>query len=294
MTSEKERKFIGVFAKYSDAQLAFQELKAVDFPMHKVSVIARKVEEKSDIAGIEVKDDASNILQDSTCNILGGFANSSTNIGMLAIPGIGSIMVAGAEATTIATTIAGGAIGVAAGSLAGALLGLGIPQDRAEVYSDLVFRGYYLVIITGIEIEIHFAKKIFNRYSIQNCGIYQPYLSPKSRYKHGLGVFSHHQDVETALTELKKAGFPMSQVSVITKDNYNSLGVAEDLANYYENQLKVGNFIVFLNATDIYMAGARAILESNNIQNFRIYNQPPVNVTKSDRQIVPSAIQWAR
>ncbi|MEH2069045.1 MAG: hypothetical protein V7K47_12930 [Nostoc sp.] len=294
MTSEKERKFIGVFAKYSDAQLAFQELKALDFPMHKVSVIARKAEEQSDIAGIEVKDDASNILQDYTHNTLGGLANSSISIGMLAIPGIEPIMVAGAEAGAIATTIAGGAIGVAAGSLASALLCLGIPKDGAEVYSDLIFQGYYLVIITGIESEINFATRIFNRYNIENCGIYQPYLSPKSRYKHGVGVFSDRQDVETALTELKKAGFPMSQVSVITKDNYNPLGVAEDLANYYENQLNLGNFIVFLNATDIYMAGARAILESNKIQNFRIYNQSPVNVIESDRQVIQSGIQWAR
>ncbi|WP_138500171.1 hypothetical protein [Nostoc sp. PA-18-2419] len=288
MTSEKERKFIGVFAKCSDAQLALQELKAVDFPMHKVSVVARKAERESDIAGIEVKDDASNILQDLTHNSLSGLANSSIDIGLLAIPSIGPIVVAGAEATVIATTIAGGAIGVAAGSLAGALIHLGIPQDQADVYNDLVFKGYYLVIITSIEIEIHFAKKIFNRYSIQNCGIYQPYLSPKSRYKHGVGVFSHYQDVEIALTELNKAGFPMSQVSVITKDNYNLLEVAHDLANYYENKLNIGNLIVFINATDIYMAGARAILESNKIQNFRIYNQSPINLTDSYRQVVPS------
>ncbi len=283
MTLEKERKFIGIFAKCSDAELALQELKAANFPMHKVSVIARKAEEQSDIAGVKVEEDTSNTSEEFTVGALGGLASCMSQ---LAIPGMGLVMLAGAEATAIATTITCGAIGVPPGSLAGALLLLGTPEEQAQVYSDLVFQGYYLAIVTGTEIEIRFVEKIFNRHSIQNWGIYQPYLSPKSRYKHGIGVFSQRQDVETALTELKKAGFPMNQVSVITKDNYYPLGVPEDLAKYYEHQLNLGNFIVFLNATDIYMAGARAILESNKIQNFRIYSQSAVNPITSDRPVI--------
>ncbi|MFN6472955.1 MAG: hypothetical protein RMY36_025230 [Nostoc sp. SerVER01] len=283
MTLEKERKFIGIFAKCSEAELALQELQAANFPMHKVSVIARKAEEQSDIASVKAKKGTGNTFEEFTGGTLGGLVSCITQ---LAIPGMGLVILAGAEAKAIATTITGGAIGVAAGSLAGALLPLGIPEDQAQVYSDLVFQGYYLAIVTAIEIEIRFAQRIFNRHSIQHLGIYQPYLSPKSRYKHGIGVFSRQQDVETALTELQKAGFPMSQVSVITKGNYYPLGVPEDLAKYYEHQLNLGNFIVFLNATDIYMAGARAILESNKIQHFRIYNRSAVQQITSDRQVI--------
>lgn len=283
MTLEKERKFIVIFAKCSEAELALQELRAANFPMHKVSVIARKAEEQSDIAGVKAKKDTSNRSEEFTGGNLGGVVSCITQ---LAIPGMGKVMLAGAEATAIATTITGGAIGVPAGNLAGALLPLGIPQEQAQVYSDLVFQGYYLAIVTGVEIEIRFAQRIFNRHSIQYRGIYQPYLSPKSRYKHGIGVFCQRQDVDTALTELQKAGFPMSQVSVITKGNYYSLEVPEDLAKYYEHQLNLGNFIVFIKATDIYLAGARAILESNKIQNFRIYNQSVAHPIKSDRQAI--------
>ncbi|MFN6534979.1 MAG: hypothetical protein RM021_001220 [Nostoc sp. EkiNYC01] len=292
MTLEKERKFIGIFAKCSDAKLALEELKTANFPMPKVSVIARKAEEQSDIAGIGVKKDTGNTSEECTGGAFGGLASLLVSISLSVIPGMGPVMLAGTEATAIATTIAGGAIGVAAGSLAGALLLLGIPREQAQVYSDLVFKGYYLVIVTGIEIEIRFAERILNRHSIQHSGVYQPYLSPESRYKYGVGVFCRREDVETSLMELKKAGFPMSQVSVITKGNYNPLGVPEDLAKYYEHQLNLGNFIVFLSTTDIYMAGARAILESNKIQNFRIYNQSVVNLTKSSRQVIQSGIQW--
>ncbi|MDZ8187480.1 MAG: hypothetical protein RMX96_21855 [Nostoc sp. ChiSLP02] len=281
MTLEKERKFIGVFASCSDAELALQELQAVNFPMQKVSVIAHKAEEQHHIAGIEVKKDTSNTSEESTRSALGALASLLVSIDMLAIPGMGQVWLAGAEATAIATTLIGGAIGIAPGSLTGALLCLGIPQEQAQVYSDLVFKGYYLAIVTSIEIEIHFAQRILNRHKIQHSGIYQPYLSPKSRYKHGLGVFSRRQDVDTALTELKKAGFPMSQVSVITKDNYNSLGFPEELSKSYEHQLNLGNFLVFLKTTDIYMAGARAVLESNKIQNFHIYSESSASLTSS-------------
>ncbi|RCJ25738.1 hypothetical protein A6S26_15500 [Nostoc sp. ATCC 43529] len=283
MTLEKERKFIGIFAKCSEAKLALQELQAANFPMHKVSVIARKAEEQTDIAGVNFKEDTGNTSEEFSGGTLGALVSC---ISQLAIPGMGAVILAGAEARAIATTITGGAIGVPAGSLAGALLPLGIPEEQAQVYSDLVFQGYYLVIVTAIEIEIRFVQRIFNRHSVQHRGIYQPYLSPKSRYKHGVGVFSRRKELETALTELQKSGFPMSQVSVITKGNYYPLGVPEDLVQYYEHQLNLGNFIVFLNATDIYMAGARAILESHKIQHFRIYNQSAVHSTTSDRQVI--------
>jgi len=60
MTLEKEREFVGIFAKYSYVQLTLQELKAADFSMHKVSVIARNPEEQDDIADLEVKEHTGN------------------------------------------------------------------------------------------------------------------------------------------------------------------------------------------------------------------------------------------
>ncbi|MHC5730244.1 MAG: hypothetical protein ACYTXY_40275, partial [Nostoc sp.] len=173
------------------------------------------------------------------------------------IPDIGRVILAGGEATAIATTLAGG--------LRGLLLSLGIPHEQTQVYSDLVYRGYYLVIVTGIDIEIGVAKSIFNSRDIQQSGIYQPYSTPNSRYKNGVGVFYTCQDTETALIELKSAGFPMSQVSVIAKDtntlnsftelsisssqnNYTILGIPEELARYYEHQVTLGNYLLVLNS----------------------------------------------
>jgi len=308
MTLEKERTIIGVFASCSDIQLVLQELKSSNFPMHKVSVIARDAQEESDIASVEVKDRTGNntSLKNSeafTSGALGGVTGLLADLVLWVIPGIGRVILGGSEATAIAATLTGGAINATAGNLHSVLLRLEIPKEQAQGYSDLICKGYYLVIVIGIDIEIRLAKRIFNRRDIQQWSIYEPYLTPNTRYKNAVGVFSTRQDTEKALTELKIAGFPMAQVSVIAKDintlngitevdissfknNYTTLGIPDDLARYYEHQVTLGNYLLVINSTDIYMAGARAILESNKIQHFRIYTPSVVNLTKSDRQVL--------
>ncbi|MBW4614690.1 MAG: DUF1269 domain-containing protein [Desmonostoc vinosum HA7617-LM4] len=292
MTLEKERRSVGVFAKRSDAELALQELKVSNFPMRKVSVIARNAEEQEDIAGVEVKEHSGNTSKEGaaagaiTGTALGSLTGLLVGMGLLALPGIGPIMLAGAEATTIASTLLGGAIGAATGSLAGALLGLGIPEQKARVYSDLVSQGYYLVIVTGTEEVVHFAKQILSNRGIQEWGVYETPISLNNRYKYGVGVFSTLQDAKIALSMLRAAGFPMSRVSVIGKNtitllegftefqnSYAAFTVPDDLVKEYESQVSVDNYLLVINATDIYMAGAKAILESNKVQSFRIYSQ---------------------
>ncbi|MEH2063729.1 MAG: hypothetical protein V7K50_15950 [Nostoc sp.] len=293
MTLEKERKTIGVFAKRSDAQLVLQELKASNFPMQKVSVIARNTEEQSDIAGVEVKEDTSNT---SEKDVAGAFTGGALGgLVLWVIPGIGPVILAGEEATAIATTLAGG--------LPSFLLSLGIPENQAQGYSNLVCKGYYLVILTGIDIEIRLAKRIFNRRDLQQWGVYEPYSTPNSRYKHALGVFYTRQDTQRALTELRTAGFPMNQVSIVAKNTsnisdiygenisnsqnkYANLGIPDDLARNYDHHLTLDHYVVVIKGTDIYIAGARAILESNKIQHFTIYSQSELDAVRSDRQII--------
>ncbi|MEH2047273.1 hypothetical protein [Nostoc sp.] len=300
MTLEKERRTIGVFAGYSDAQLVLKELKASNFPMDKVSVIARNTEEKTDIAGVEIIKNTGNTSSEDAAGAVAsdafkGLTELSVSVALLVIPGIGSVILAGSEVTAIASTLAGG--------LPALFLSLGISEKQAQGYSDLVCKGYCLVIVTGIDIEIRLAKRIFNRRDIQQWGVYEPYSTPNNRYRHALGVFYRHQDAERALTELKTAGFPMSQISVVAKntsvisdiieanisssqDNYTNLGISDDLARDYEHHLTLGHYLLVLKGTDIYVAGARAILESNKIQHFSIYSQSELDAAKSDRQVI--------
>ncbi|MEH2082544.1 MAG: hypothetical protein V7K89_21950 [Nostoc sp.] len=300
MTLEKERRTIGVFAGYSDAQFVLQELKASNFPMHKVSVIARNTEEQNDIAGVKIKEYTGNTFSEdaagaTTSDALSGLTDLSVGLVLLVILGVGPVILAGAEVIAIATTLAGG--------LSSLFLNLGISEKQAQGYSDLVCKGYYLVIVTGIDIEIRLAKRIFNRRDIQQWGVYEPYSTPNNRYRHALGVFYRRQDAEGALTELRTAGFPMSQVSIVVKNisslndisevdisssqnNYTNLGISDELARYYEHHLNLGHYLLVLKGTDIYVAGARAILEGNKIQHFSIYSQSELDAARSDRQVI--------
>lgn len=171
------RRAIGTFSSRRDAESALNELRDANFPMNKVSVIAKDTRDAT-MGGADVRDANDNQADDGAKTgaiaggALGGLTGLLVGLGALAIPGIGPIMVAGATATAIATTLSGTAIGAAAGGLIGALIGLGIPEDRARVYSDRVSRGDYLVIVDGNDDDIRRAEAILHHRGIQDWGIY--------------------------------------------------------------------------------------------------------------------------
>ena len=171
------KRAVGVFSNRQDAEYALNELRDAGFPMNKVSIIAKDTRDNK-IAGAGVRDVDDTQADEGAKTgaiaggALGGITGLLVGLGALAIPGIGPVMLAGATATAIATTLSGTAIGAAAGGLIGALIGLGIPEDRARVYSDRVSRGDYLVIVDGSDDDIRRAEVILRRRGIQDWGIY--------------------------------------------------------------------------------------------------------------------------
>lgn len=173
-TLGRNRRAVGVFSKRQDTEMALRELQAANFPMGKVSVIARDADKQDDLVNEQAGNKAGEGATTGavTGGALGGITGLLVGLGALAIPGIGPILFAGIEGTAIATTLAGGAIGAAAGGLVGALIGLGIPEERAKVYNERVNRGHYLVIVEGTEEEIRRAEAILSNRGIEEWGIY--------------------------------------------------------------------------------------------------------------------------
>lgn len=175
---KRHHRALGVFTTRSETEAALQQLRDAGFSMNKVSIIARDPDRDDEIAGVDVKDpvgnkaDAGAVTGAVTGGALGGITGLLVGLGALAIPGVGPIMLAGAGATALATTLAGTAIGAAAGGLIGALVGMGIPEDRARIYSDRVARGDYLVMVDGTEEEIRRAENILAGRGIQEWGVY--------------------------------------------------------------------------------------------------------------------------
>jgi hypothetical protein len=258
------KRAVGVFSQRRLAEKALHELKNSGFDMDRVSVIARDADNKDDIAGTEVQEKVGDKADEGakvgalSGGALGGLTGLLVGLGALAIPGIGPVMLAGAAATTLATTLAGAGIGAVAGGLAGALIGLGIPEERARVYNERVERGDYLVIVDGTDAEIARAEAILHNHGIQEFGIYnQPgqdttpdvapvqhttgyATAPVQRARRAIGVFPHRRDAEAAITELRDAGFPLNQVSLIAKDSPNGLDNNLGAANKANEGAKAG------------------------------------------------------
>ena len=176
--SGRQKRAVGVFSTRRETEHALGELRTAGFDMNRVSVIAKDAESKGDIAGIDVHDSADNKSDEGatkgalTGGTLGGLTGLLVGLGLVAIPGIGPIMLAGASATAIATTLAGTALGAAAGGLIGALVGMGIPEEEARAYNDRVARGDYLVLVDGSEAEVAQAETILSRGGIQHWNTY--------------------------------------------------------------------------------------------------------------------------
>jgi hypothetical protein len=182
MIATNHKRSVGIFSSHQAAENALTELRDDGFAMSQVSVIAQnaeRLEQSSQIGATQVQDltDANQSEEGAktgaaTGGVLGGVTGLLVGLGTLAIPGVGPVMLAGATATAIATTLTGGAIGAAAGSLVGGLIGLGIPEERAQVYHDHVVRGNYLVIVDGTDADILRAETILKRRGIREWEVY--------------------------------------------------------------------------------------------------------------------------
>jgi hypothetical protein len=187
MTLGFNKRAVGTFSNYQEAESALHDLRDSGFPMDRVSIVGREREHHHQVGdmgareglGEGAKQKAADTQVDEGAKrgavaggALGGLTGLLVGLGVLAIPGIGPVMLGGAAATALATTLSGGAIGAAAGGLVGGLVGLGIPEDRARLYNDRVSHGGYLVMVEGSEEDINRAEAILNRRGIQDWGVY--------------------------------------------------------------------------------------------------------------------------
>lgn len=177
-TPPEYKRALGVFARRVDTESALANLQANQFPLDKLSIIAKDNGFPDEVQGVEVKEQAGQPTEDITAagaiagGTLGSIAGLLVGLGSLTIPGVGPILLAGATASALATTLAGGAIGATTGVLAGALASLGVPEERALIYNNYVAKGYYLLIIDGTLSEIQEAEKILNQSGIQRWEIF--------------------------------------------------------------------------------------------------------------------------
>jgi hypothetical protein len=207
MGVERQKRAVGVFSSRREAETALHELRASGFSMDKVNVVSKNAAREGEIAGVDVNDRTGNKADEGatagavTGGALGGLGGLLVGLGALAIPGIGPVMLAGAAATAVATALSGGAIGAAAGGLVGALAGLGIPEERANVYNDRLSSGDYLVFVDGTETEIQRAEAILSHRGIQDWGVYDNHDTPTAQRSDRIVTDTRDTNYNTGVTD---------------------------------------------------------------------------------------------
>jgi hypothetical protein len=177
---------LGVFANSQQIEQAINELKAGDFPLEKVSVIAKDVEQGEKLGETQISDGLRPTFGDrignqdvNTTGAVGDTLTATTwgsallGLSSLALPGLGAVLAAGSVGVALVSSVAGVAVGAAANqNLLKALGDLGIPEEKARVYSDRLQQSYYLLILEGSEEEIHRVEPILRDRGIEYWGVY--------------------------------------------------------------------------------------------------------------------------
>ena len=164
-----EKQIIGVFHSEQEAIQAIEGLKKRGYSTDEISIVARDNEDASYVSEATGTKAPEGLATGATAGgVLGGLAGLLAGAGALAIPGIGPILAAG----PIAAGLTGAAVGAGAGGLVGGLIGLGIPEEEANRYSDYVKEGRILVLVESDDNRRNEAYSTFREHNSLNSDSY--------------------------------------------------------------------------------------------------------------------------
>ncbi len=158
---EQANATVGVYETHNTAVDAVKSLADRGFPMDKVSIVGKELENIEDIKGYYTWKDPAKAGAG-----IGGFWGSLfgilVGVGFLVMPGVGGVFVAGSLAAVLLGGVEGAALGAASGGVFGALMGLGIGKNKVLKYQENIKAGKYLVIAHGSADEVTTAREILN------------------------------------------------------------------------------------------------------------------------------------
>ncbi|MFW5665971.1 MAG: histidine kinase [Coleofasciculus sp.] len=201
--SREYKRVVGIFPKRENLQNTIQALKDANFDMERVSLLARNIEdvegakEITERQGNEAKEGAG--IGATTGTLLGGVGGFLIGVGVLAIPGVGPILAAGAEIGALGSTLAGAGVGAATGGIVGALIGLGIPEERAKVYNERVKAGDYLLMVSGSDEKVEHAASIMRDRHAEELEIFE--APEQVEHEHEENVHLKEEHVEKHVEE---------------------------------------------------------------------------------------------
>ena len=246
-----QRSAVGFFSNLADAEHAVTDLRSIGFPLNQITLVANNWQRRDRFAGVDLRDRF--------------------------------------EAAR-----------------------LGIPTQQARMYHDRLGRGDYMVIVHGTEDELNRAAPILNRRGIQDWRMYDPTdvrneepsvapvatapapamasptMSGIHSSRHAVGFFSNLADAEQAVADLRSAGFPLNQITLVAnnlqrrerfagidlRDRFEAarLGIPVEQERLYHDRLGRGEYMVVVHGTEGELQQAATILSRRKIQDWRMYD----------------------
>lgn len=164
---------IGVYPDHESAITAVNALKAAGFPQKQISILGHAADEEAAAEGVNGEgpgmdsDDAFSKPAKVAARtmgislVVGPILGALAGIGLLAIPGLGMIVGAGA----LAGAVAGLDAGLIGGGIISAIQIAGISKEHEQLYHEHLSQGRYLVIAQGTDEEISQARSILQGYN---------------------------------------------------------------------------------------------------------------------------------
>jgi hypothetical protein len=163
------RMVAALFADLSTAKDAVKDLKAAGFTDKDIGLAMQnpgQTEGTADaVSGTRAAEEAATGAIGG--GVLGGLAGLLVAVGVVAIPGVGSLLAGGSLASLPGSTgvsvAAGAGLGAATGGLVGALVGLDIPESQARHFEAAIRSGRVLVLVKTPE-RVPEARSILHRH----------------------------------------------------------------------------------------------------------------------------------
>jgi hypothetical protein len=166
----QHRQVIGTFSSREAAGLAFDRLIISGFPLAQVFLVgqdtAKECQNSPELPSESwgtVNGTATGLKKGMVVgNLLGGASGLFLGFGLMALPGVGQLVLSSAIAFTLLST----GICTVVGGLSGALIGLGITSEQAKEYGQQIATGSFLLIVEGTAGEIERAKYLLKKSTV--------------------------------------------------------------------------------------------------------------------------------
>ena len=169
MLLKQQRRAIAVFSARDLAENAFDQLILSGFPLSKLFLLGQPSEDDRSLGTLApqatptqigaITGTATGLKKGLVIgNMAGGTAGFLLGVGLLALPGMGHLVLSAAIALTLIST---GAC-TAAGGMIGVLIGLGLTSEQAKAYAKQLDEGKSLLVVEGTAQEILRAERILS------------------------------------------------------------------------------------------------------------------------------------